>query len=32
MAAAVHVYFPWAACLIVSLVATVVLNLISRRR
>ncbi|HTJ73952.1 MAG TPA: DUF2905 family protein [Acidimicrobiales bacterium] len=32
MAAAVRVYFPWAACLIVSLVATVVLNLISRRR
>ena len=32
MTAAVHVYFPWAACLIVSVVATVVLNLISRRR
>jgi hypothetical protein len=32
MAAAVHVYFPWAACLLVSVVATVVLNLISRRR
>ena len=31
-AAAVRVYFPLAACLIVSLIATIVLNVIARLR